>query len=175
MAVFGAGHIAQRLMPLIDEMPGKKYWVDQRNDWVYRLDLAQTEIIDDTDPLDFVERLPKGFSALVFTHSHALDFLLVEAMLSRGDAHFVGLIASKSKVARFKSALRDEGLSEMQIKKLTAPVGLSVIPGKLPVEVAVSIAGQLIQIRHQLIAQQQSVNTTDECRSGIHLVRASGQ
>lgn len=155
LAVFGAGHIAQRLMPLVDELPGKKYWVDQREEWVNQIALSNTEKVVDQDPTAFVSRLPRQFCALVFTHNHALDFLLIEAMLRRGDAHYVGLIASKSKVTRFKTALRTEGFSEAQLNKLTAPVGLSSVPGKLPVEVAVSIAGQLIQQRHALFDKQQ--------------------
>jgi xanthine dehydrogenase accessory factor len=161
LVVFGAGHIAQRLMPLIDELPGKKIWVDQRAEWLEKLALNDTEKVLTENPLEIIDSLPKGFSGLVFTHEHWLDFQLVEAMLQRDDANYIGLIASKSKVARFKSNLRTEGLTDEQISKLTAPVGLEEVPGKLPVEVAVSIAGQLIQLRHRLMTNRvTSVNST---------------
>lgn len=170
LAVFGAGHIAQRLMPLVDELPGKKYWIDQREEWINQINLSNTEKVIDQDPTAFVSQLPKQFCALVFTHNHALDFLLIEAMLRRDDAHYVGLIASKSKVTRFKTALRTEGFTEAQLAKLTAPVGLSSIPGKLPVEVAVSIAGQLIQQRHALMDQQHRQHQLSQASSKMKLV-----
>ncbi|MDO8826851.1 xanthine dehydrogenase accessory protein XdhC [Methylophaga sp.] len=167
LAVFGAGHIAQRLMPLLDELPGKKIWVDQRAEWLEKLPLNDTEKVLTNNPVEVAESLPMGFSGLVFTHEHTLDFQLIETMLKRDDASYVGLIASKSKVARFKSILRDEGLTELQISKLTAPVGLSEIPGKLPVEVAVSIAGQLIQLRHHLIGNRS--NSTNSTKRGLNM------
>jgi len=158
LAVFGAGHIAQRLMPLVDELPGKKYWVDQRAEWINKLDLLNTEKVIDEDPIEFVNQLPKNFCALVFTHEHWLDFQLVEAMLRRDDGYYVGLIASKSKITRFRSSLLSDGITEQQMSKLISPVGLASVPGKLPAEVAVSIAAQLIQVRHQLLEQQPSVD-----------------
>ena len=60
------------------------------------------------------------------------------------------MIGSDTKWARFQSKLKqslkrlDKNEAEALIQRIVCPVGLSAIPGKLPMEVAVSIAGQLI-------------------------------
>ncbi len=160
LAVFGAGHIAQRLMPLLDELPGKKYWVDTRQEWLDKISLESTEKVCSQNPVEFVKSLPDRFHALVLTHDHSLDYALVRALLRRNDGLYVGLIASKTKAAKFSMRLREEGLSRQQLAQLRSPVGLAEVPGKLPVEVAVSIAAELIQMRHRTIADRSSSKNT---------------
>lgn len=160
LAVFGAGHIAQRLMPLMDELPGRKYWLDSRQDWLDKIHLETTEKICSSKPVEFIASLPAGFSALVLTHDHGLDYAIVRALLDRNDTVYVGLIGSRTKAAKFASRLRDDGMTPEQIDHLRSPVGLAGVSGKLPVEVAVSIAAELIQLRYQLIANRSNSKNT---------------
>jgi xanthine dehydrogenase accessory factor len=54
-----------------------------------------------------------------------------------------------TKAERFKKRLQHRTYSEEQVAQIICPVGLTDVPGKLPMEVAVSIAGQLIAIENQ--------------------------
>ena len=46
---------------------------------------------------------------MVLTHDHALDFLITDAALARGDAAYVGLIGSATKRARFAKWRAEHG------------------------------------------------------------------
>jgi len=83
------------------------------------------------------------------THSHVLDQQLVEAILTRGDARFCGLIGSKSKAASFRSRLKRKGFTENEIAGLTSPIGLPELKGKQPMEIAVSVVAQMMILNGQ--------------------------
>ena len=91
------------------------------------------------------------------THSHEQDFDLVEAILSRRDMAFCGLIGSRSKAAKFRNRLYRKQFSQHEVSRLTCPVGDNNIAGKHPMEVAVSIASQLIQLHRQADNAEQPV------------------
>ncbi|HVA87625.1 MAG TPA: XdhC family protein [Candidatus Saccharimonadales bacterium] len=70
----------------------------------------------------------------------------VESAL-RGNAAYVGLVASPTRAAVIRSWLRDEaGLPEDRVAALRAPAGLD-LGAETAEEVAVSILGELIQVR----------------------------
>lgn len=127
----------------------------------------------DEDPVDFIRpfvtnsarRLStaKGtqYFILVMTHDHSLDFELVRATLDcllaadsktelneKSAKPYIGCISSATKAKRFKDRLLQRGYSEKVINKLTMPIGLE-IGGKEPMAVAVSIAGQILQLYHK--------------------------
>ena len=78
------------------------------------------------------------------THNHALDLELSAALLKRNDFTYFGLIGSKTKRVKFEHRLRDRGFSPQHLQRLRCPMGLSEVKGKLPVEIAISIAGEII-------------------------------
>lgn len=87
---------------------------------------------------------PDASCWLVMSHSHELDMEIVEAVLSRGDATFCGLIASRSKAAAFRSRLARKGFDTEEIAALTAPLGSRVRTGNTPMEVAVAAVSDLL-------------------------------
>jgi len=87
---------------------------------------------------DFFVECPAGSHYLVMTHSHERDLEVVEAVLSRGDAAFCGLIASRSKAQAFRSRLSRKGFSDAEVAQLTAPLGARVRTGNTPMEVAIA-------------------------------------
>ena len=86
-----------------------------------------------------------GARYLIMTHSHALDFDIVEAILARGDARFIGLIGSATKRAQFEARLRDRGFSEQAILSVTCPIGVTGVTSKHPGAIATSVVAQLLQ------------------------------
>lgn len=98
------------------------------------------------EPVFAVDDAPPGAHYLVMTHSHALDLELVERILRRGDAAFLGLIGSQTKAAKFRARLRQRGFGDAALARLTCPIGLFK-GGKHPAEVAVAAVAQLLEIR----------------------------
>ena len=89
-----------------------------------------------------------------FAHAIACRNVLCEEILSRqynsGDVKFCGLIGSKSKSNKFRKRLAFKEFDSTVIKQLQCPIGLADIPGKRPMEVAVSIAAELIQLHAKI-------------------------
>lgn len=101
---------------------------------------------------------PEATWALVMTHDHALDRDLTEALLGVGvraggknRIAYVGLIGSQSKVRTTHQRLSQRGVPEAELARLVAPIGLrlangQLLGGKLPGEIAISVAAQLLTL-----------------------------
>ncbi len=142
VAVFGAGHVGRALVGLLAALPCRVLWRDGRGG-MFPHDLP-VHVATSAGGIDTV---PPRASVLVMTHDHQVDFELTEAALRRSDLAFVGLIGSDTKRARFVSRLRRGGLSDAAISQLVCPVGLPGAGGKLPAEIAIAVAAQLLQVR----------------------------
>jgi len=147
VALFGAGHVGKALVKLLADLPCRVAWIDAREgEFPRALPPSVRRIVTDA-PEDAVAELPAGSDVLVMTHSHQLDFEIVEAALRRGDLAYVGLIGSRTKRARFVSRLESRGRSEQEIARLTCPIGVPGAGGKHPAEIAIAVAAQLLQLR----------------------------
>ena len=65
-------------------------------------------------------------------------------ILARDDFAYFGLIGSKTKRVRFEHRLRERGIGAEVLQRMRCPMGLAEVKGKLPVEIAISIAGEVI-------------------------------
>jgi xanthine dehydrogenase accessory factor len=146
VTVFGAGHVGRALVPLLASLPCRVRWVDARAQEFPAVLPAGVKAIVNDDPVEEVDRLQPGSYCLVMTHDHQLDLALSEAILRRGDTHWFGLIGSKTKRARFEHRLRERGVSPEAVARMRCPVGLEAVKGKLPIEIAVSIAAEIISL-----------------------------
>jgi xanthine dehydrogenase accessory factor len=146
LLLFGAGHVGQAIVRVLDEVPGFELrWYDTR-DQVAGLPAPPVRHSVTADPVSIAAAAPPGSLVLVMTHDHALDYELCSATLARGEAAWVGLIASRSKAARFRSRLARAGLGTAAARLLCAPIGLPGIAGKSPGIIAVGVVAQLLQL-----------------------------
>ncbi len=155
IVVLGAGHVGSAIVCLLGDLPCRVRWIDSRescfpdklatNIQLIQLDTAE-QAIDDCPPQSWY---------LVMSHSHVLDQQLVEAILSREDAQYCGLIGSNSKAAAFRGRLKRKGFSDKELASLVSPIGLPGLKGKQPAEIAISVVAQLLQLQ-QLKATEKS-------------------
>lgn len=157
IVLFGAGHVAQALVKIIGELPCQVSWVDNRIDVLSPAEVEQLPpnitFHGNEEPINMLGQLPIGSHLLIMTHDHPLDYALVAAALQRNQLEestfpYIGLIGSETKAERFRYRLMADGFSEAALANIECPVGLSAVPGKRPMEVAVSIAAQLIALHH---------------------------
>lgn len=148
--IFGAGHVAQALVPILSELNYDIKWVDSRPDIFpdKKLYSQKVEKCIYENSIDHIRCMTRDSIALVLTHDHRLDYALICALLDRKDCQFIGLIGSKTKAMRFKRRLKSDSFTKSEIDHVHCPIGLDEIPGKRPIEIAISIAGQLIQHEH---------------------------
>lgn len=149
VALFGAGHVGRALVEILAHLPLRVRWIDSRlEQFPETIPTGITRVVA-AHPEDEVADLPPGTFVLVMTHQHPLDYAITEAVLRRGDAGFLGVIGSETKARRFRLRLERRGLSREAVATLHSPIGLEGVPGKRPMEVAVSIAAQVIAHYHQ--------------------------
>jgi xanthine dehydrogenase accessory factor len=147
--LFGAGHVGQALAAILLQLPCRLHWVDSRDDQhPAGLPANVIPIVSDT-PAAEVAVMPANGYYIIMTHNHQMDFEILEAVLKRGDARYVGLIGSDTKWQRFRHRFLHRGYEESFFRTVRCPVGLSNVPGKLPVEVAVSVAAEIIGVSHE--------------------------
>lgn len=144
IAVFGAGHVGRALVPLLAGLPCRVRWIDSRAaEFPVQLPPGVRQIVSEA-PEEEVDALPAGCYCIVMTHDHQLDLTLAERILRRGDFAYFGLIGSRTKRARFEHRLRARGLAAESIARMRCPLGLPQVRGKLPLEIAIAVAGEVI-------------------------------
>ena len=145
--LFGAGHVGRALAEVLGRLPMQVRWIDARADAFPAAIAPNVDVICTDTPASEVRRAPADAIFLVLTHSHALDFELVKAILERGDFRLCGLLGSQGKRSRFEQRLRARGLPEHAITRLHCPIGVPEIASKEPEVIAIAVAAELLQLR----------------------------
>ncbi|MGM0703745.1 MAG: xanthine dehydrogenase accessory protein XdhC [Pseudomonadota bacterium] len=154
LAVFGAGHVGQEILHLTAPLPWRVLWHDSRDDAFpdWAADQPRLECRVCPDPEAAVAALPAGCHALVLTHDHAEDRMLVDALLNRGDMASIGLIGSQSKWASFRSRLTDAGHDEAALATVRCPIGTAAGGtggDKTPYAIALAALAELLPLVNQ--------------------------
>ncbi|WOH36052.1 xanthine dehydrogenase accessory protein XdhC [Thalassotalea fonticola] len=156
--LFGAGHVGKALMPILAQLPCQVTWVDSREEqFPANIDSYHNvhKVVSDEPELE-VKSMPVNSYYIVMTHNHQMDFDISQAILKRGDFAYFGLIASDTKKRRFEQRFKHREIDPQQVARMNCPIGLEQVGGKLPMEVAVSIAGEVI---HHYQSEMQQAET----------------
>jgi len=146
LQLYGAGHVGRAIVALLETLPCRMQWIDEREDEFPAGPSAPHIERLCVEPVQAeVHQAPPGAFYLVLTHSHDLDLAITEAILRRGDFGFLGLIGSATKRARFLRRFEQRGVPAHALARLTCPIGLAGIPGKQPAVIAVAVVAQLLQ------------------------------
>ncbi|MGI9278738.1 MAG: xanthine dehydrogenase accessory protein XdhC [Endozoicomonas sp.] len=148
IAVFGAGHIGKALIHVLSPLNCRITWIDNRSElFPQTLPENVTRIISE-QPHEEVAGLPEDAFVLVVTHNHQLDYAISEQTLKRPDNRWLGVIGSETKARRFRQRLEHKGFNEHQIEHMRCPVGLNVVGGRQPAEIAIAIAGEILAVKN---------------------------
>lgn len=156
VAIFGAGHVAQALSKILSELPCHIKVIDNRQQWLDQITPPNGETLFFTDPVEALDTLPDNAYLAIMTHDHALDYRVAKQALDDGRFSYIGLIGSLGKKKRFEFRLKEDLRHPERISRLICPIGHPDIKGKLPMQVAVSIAAQMIEqfdLNHNGVAE----------------------
>jgi xanthine dehydrogenase accessory factor len=143
--VYGAGHVGRAVIAMAALLPLDVIWLDTA---AGRFPAALPGDIRCQIAPDLAEaagRADAGCYHLVMTYSHAIDLAVCHSLLQRNDFAFLGLIGSATKRARFLSRLRQAGIGDAALQRLTCPIGVDGIDGKEPGTIAVSALAQVLR------------------------------
>lgn len=149
IAIFGAGHIAQALIPVLLPLDCGLSCFDTRSEWLDRLPQnpkLRRKISPDL-PAE-VQDLQQNSFVVLMTMGHATDLPILRELLVR-DFPFIGVIGSKTKGAAMRRTLSQDGFSPENCARFFCPIGLT-LGNNCPHEIAISIAAQLLQKRDEL-------------------------
>ena len=149
VALFGAGHVGRALVRLLGELPGRVSWIDSRPDAFPNHVPGNVRCRVSQAPEHEIASLPARSVVLVMTHDHQIDFEIIAAALARDDFAWTGLIGSATKRARFASRLIRRGLSTTAVGRLVCPIGVPGVDSKVPADIAIAVAAQILQ-RHSV-------------------------
>ena len=142
--IFGGGHVAQELVPVIARIGFAPIVFEDRPDFARRElfpDAADT-IVGSFTNINASVSITSDDYAIIMTRGHQADFeVLRQALLT--PATYVGVIGSRSKIATTNKRLLEAGIPEAELSRIHAPIGLPIL-GETPAEIAVSIAAELI-------------------------------
>jgi xanthine dehydrogenase accessory factor len=146
LQLYGAGHVGRAIAALLERIDCCVQWIDERDSefpavpsppHIERLCVEPVEA-------EVAQAAPGAFF-LVLTHSHDLDLRITEAILTRGDFGYLGLIGSQTKRARFVHRFEQRGIAADVLARLTCPIGVPGVAGKEPEVIAVAVVAQLLQ------------------------------
>ena len=145
--LFGGGHLAQELVPVLHHLDFCCIVLDDREEYVDKAlfpDAGQTMLVDFTK-LDEILSIRKNDYLVIVTRGHRCD-ADAEAFALRTGASYIGVVGSRRKTKYVREKLEAQGFTGEQLDSVYAPIGIE-IGSETPAEIAISIAAQLIQIR----------------------------
>ena len=145
--IFGAGHVARELVPLLTHLGFRCLVYDDRAEFADPAVFPtafRVQQVDYTKLGEVCSPTCKDY-AVVMTRGHVHD-ANCERFLLKTPVSYIGIMGSKNKARLAREALLAEGYSEAELARITTPIGID-IGSETPAEIAVSIAAQLIQIR----------------------------
>ena len=151
VAVFGAGHICQELIPLLTKLSCRVICVDPRKEWLEKFaPSTNLKLIQTDDMQAVIDTLPDKTFIAISTMGHGTDLpILTKAMKQRARFSYVGNVGSDQKALRLKNDLKLAGIAEDHLSQFFCPIGDSF--GKnVPIEIALSITSQILKVRDSL-------------------------
>src|SRR5690348_13299180 len=147
LVITGAVHISQALAPIAKLLGYDVTIVDPRTAFATDERFPDVKVIaewpDKALPPLGIDR----FTAFVaLTHDPKIDDPALLHALSR-DCFYIGALGSKKTHARRVARLKEKGLTDADIARIHAPIGLP-IGATSPAEIAVAIMGQITERLH---------------------------
>ena len=152
--IIGAGMVSKYLAELAQTLDYEVCVCDPREHLLNDFNVPGVRLINDM-PDDAVKAHASDPSSAIaaLTHDPRIDDMgLMEAL--KTDAFYVGAMGSARTSASRRDRLRALDLSEAQIERLHAPIGLP-IGSKTPPEIAVAVMAEILALRAQRAASRQ--------------------
>lgn len=145
--VFGCGHVAQELVPVLAHVGFRCVAMDDRPEFANEQAIkgAESVLLIDFEKIAESVTIGEEDYVCVMTRGHAFD-TVVQAQVLQTPACYIGVIGSRAKTIGVQNQLRAQGFTDKDFERITTPIGLN-IKAETPAEIAISIAAQMIEVR----------------------------
>ena len=144
--IFGGGHIAKALVPMVEVLGFRVTVVDNRKEFAFkeRFNGKAHTLVGDYSAL--VSRIPQGAFSVIVTHGHRHDKEILKNLAQiEPKLPYIGMIGSRHKVSKIIDEITVEGIELGS--NLFAPIGLE-LGGNSPAQIALSIASEIQVVSH---------------------------
>ena len=143
----GAGHVSVQTAKVAKLCGFSVTVIDEREDFANRDRFGEADrILNLAFDAALEELAPSNAYYVIVTRGHRDDRACLERILQRPFC-YCGMIGSRTKVGLVFDHLLQNGYSQDLLKRVHAPIGLA-IGAVTPEEIAVSIVGELIQVKN---------------------------
>lgn len=148
LVIIGAVHIAIPLVRFAETLNLHTIVIDPRSAFATRERFPGVDELIVQWPVEALNALNINESTFIVTLSHdeKLDNPALEVALN-SPARYIGALGSRKTHAKRVSALKAAGLTEEQINRIHAPIGLN-IAARGAAEIALSIIAQIVAVDH---------------------------
>ncbi len=150
--LFGAGHTSQSTAAIGKRLGFRVTVIDPRPEY------NNSARFPDADSL-IVEEYESAFSKLnvdedsyiiIYTTGHVVDEQCLHFAVGT-KARYIGMIGSKKKAKEVKERLLQKGISQQQLDRVYAPIGIK-IEAETPEEIAISILAEIIRVKRSSLS-----------------------
>jgi len=144
LIIVGGVHIAISLVSLAKMLGYRTILIDPRKAWGNDERFPHVDRLIQEWPQDAFKqiKITRSTAIAMLTHDPKLDDPALKISLS-SSAFYVGALGSKTTHTKRRERLLNDGLSELQLSQLHAPIGLS-IGAQSPEEIALSIMAEVV-------------------------------
>ena len=145
--VFGGGHVSKQIVPLASRVGFKTIVIDDRPEFADPLLFPGAWEVRHLGFEGLLDQLAVDDSSylVIVTRGHIHDKTVLAQAL-KSSARYIGMIGSRRKRNLIYEKLIEEGFTKQDLERVHSPIGLA-IGAETPEEIAVSIVGELIQVR----------------------------
>ncbi len=143
--IFGGGHVGLSMSGMMSQLGFYVVVLDDREglNTLYQNKWAdEIKIIDYRKSDEFVKEGLNSY-VIIMSFGYRPDEVILRRLIGK-DFRYIGMMGSQNKVDTMWEELRKDGVPEEQLKKIHAPIGLS-IKSETTDEIAVSVAAEIIR------------------------------
>jgi xanthine dehydrogenase accessory factor len=139
--IFGGGHIAKALVPMVEALGFRVTVVDNRKEFAAKERFNGKAHTLFGDYLELISRIPQGAFSVIVTHGHLHDKEILKSLAQiKPKLPYIGMRGSIHKVSKIIDEITAEGIELGG--NLFAPIGLE-LGGNSPAQIALSIASEI--------------------------------
>jgi len=157
--ICGAGHVGQKLAPLLNYVGFYTVVLDDRKEF------ANEQRFPTADEIVVLESFDSTFSGfemdadsyiVIVTRGHRHDKnVLAQALKTK--AGYIGMIGSRPKRDKIYQQLLEEGYTKEDIERVYSPIGVD-IRSETPEEIGISITAEMVRVRAERNEQRRKEN-----------------
>ena len=145
--IFGGGHVAQELVPVLSHVGFPCVVMDDREEFACPEVFPQASgtIVGDLQDIGSYLAIRPCDYVCIMTRGHQFDYYVQKQALEQKPC-YIGIMGSRNKIRVVTEKLLSDGFTREEIGRCHTPIGTEIY-AETPAEIAISIAGELIAMR----------------------------